>query len=235
VLRFLSAMVRRTEARALAIWLGAAGAIWAFLAIADEMREGGTAAIDRRLLLLMREPGHPSEPIGSRSFEEAMRDVTALGGFTFLTLLVVVSGLAFVFHGKRRQAVILVSTVLLAQWTSGALKTFYDRPRPDLVPHGSFVYSASFPSGHSTLAAATLLTLATMTASLEPRRETKILAYAVAMLVTIAVGVSRVYLGVHWPTDVLAGWCAGAAFAFAAWMALDFMRRRDNLRRGRED
>jgi undecaprenyl-diphosphatase len=223
----LIGLVRRTETRVLLIWLGVAGAVWGFLNVANEMREGETADIDRRLLLLMREPGRPDDPIGPRTFEEPMRDVTGLGGFTILTLVTVVAVLAFAFHGKRRQAVILGATVLLAQATSEILKGVYHRPRPMLVPHGSYVYSASFPSGHSTLAAATFLTLATMVASLETHRSTKALAYAAAMLATVAVGISRVYLGVHWPSDVLAGWCAGAGFAFAAWTVLDWMGRRD--------
>lgn len=225
MLRFLIALLRRTETRALLTWLAAAGAVMGFLEIADDVGEGDTDEIDRRLLMMMREPGRPDDPIGPRAFEEAMRDVTALGGFTVLTLLTVAAVVVFALHRSRRQAAVLALTVLSAQWTSGALKDFYDRPRPNLVPHGSYVYSESFPSGHSTLSAATWLTLATMIASLETRPAMKALAYALATLIVLAVGASRVYLGVHWPSDVLAGWAAGAAFAFAAWIVLDLWRR----------
>ena len=121
-------------------------------------------------------------------------------------------------------------TVIAANISSEVLKQFYDRPRPDLVPHGSYVYSASFPSGHSTLAAATFLTLATVIASLEPRRATKALTYVVAVALTIMVGFSRVYLGVHWPSDVLGGWCLGAAWALAGWIVLNRVTRTEPAR-----
>jgi undecaprenyl-diphosphatase len=213
-------LLKRFESRALALTVAAAAALWGFLSVAGEMAEGETQGFDRRLLLMFRQPGHPADPIGSRSFEEAMRDVTALGGFTFLTLVTVVAALVFVFHKKVRHAFVLVGTVLAAQAGSEVLKHVYGRPRPDLVPHGSYVYSASFPSGHSMLAATTFLTLAVLISSLEPRRSTKALAFAVAVLMTVAIGISRVYLGVHWPSDVLGGWCAGAGLSALAWLVL---------------
>ena len=208
-------LLRRTETRALLLWLGVAGAIWGFLNLAGEMTEGETTAFDSKILLALRQPSDLADPIGSRSVEEAMRDITALGGVTFLTLLTVVATLALLFHGKRTRALVFAGTVVAADISSEVLKQVYDRPRPTLVPHGSYVYSASFPSGHSTLAAATFLTLATIIASLEPHRSTKVLTYGVAIALTIMVGFSRVYLGVHWPSDVLAGWLFGIG-----WVAL---------------
>jgi undecaprenyl-diphosphatase len=220
VLRRASQLLRRLESRALAALVAGAGAAWAFLAVADEMREGGTLPIDRRILLALRRPGDPADPIGSQSLQEAMRDITALGGFTVLTLVTVLGAAMFLLHGKVRHAVVFVAAVLVGQFGSETLKSFYDRPRPDLVPHAVYVYSASFPSGHSMLSATVYLTLAALVASLEARRAAKALVFGVAILVMAAVGVSRVYLGVHWPSDVLAGWCAGAALAFAAWFVL---------------
>lgn len=149
-----------------------------------------------------------------------MRDITALGGFTVVTLLTIVATLLLVFHQRRREALIFVGTVILAYASSEVLKAFYDRDRPMIVAHGSIVYSQSFPSGHSTAAAATFLTLATVLASVESTRRTKALIYALAITAMVAVGVSRVYLGVHWPTDVLAGWALGATWALAAWIVL---------------
>ncbi|MEO8115145.1 MAG: phosphatase PAP2 family protein [Phenylobacterium sp.] len=213
-------LLRRLESRALLLLLAGAAAVWAFLSIGGEMAEGETLAVDRRLLLALRAPGDPNNPIGSRSFEEAMRDVTALGGFTVLTVVTVVAVLAFLFHRRRLHALVLAATAVGAELCGEVLKSLYDRPRPDLVPHGSYVYSGSFPSGHSMLSAAIYLTLAMLISSLEPRQTTKALAFVVAALLMLAVGFSRVYLGVHWPSDVLAGWCAGAAWALAAWLAL---------------
>jgi undecaprenyl-diphosphatase len=121
-------------------------------------------------------------------------------------------------------------TVLLADISSEGLKDLYGRPRPELVPHGSYVYSASFPSGHSTLSAATFMTLAVLIASLEPNRGTKRMVFILAALLVLGIGFSRVYLGVHWPSDVLAGWCLGAAWALAAWTALLRLGGRDDVR-----
>jgi len=220
-LRFpLAAIVRRIETQALLLLFAAAAGIWAFLAIGGDMREGETLGLDRRLLLTLRAPGDPDRPIGSHAFQEAMRDITALGGFTVLTLVTAVAAIAFVIHQRRRHALVLVGTVLTAQVLSERLKTIYDRPRPALAPHGVYVYSGSFPSGHSMLSAATYLTLAMLIASLEPRRTSKALVFGLAALLMLAVGFSRIYLAVHWPSDVLAGWCAGAACAFIAWLAL---------------
>ena len=158
--------------------------------------------------------------------QEAMRDITALGGFTVLTLVTVVAAIAFLVHRKLRHAAVLVGTVLVAQAGSEFLKGLYGRPRPDLAPHGVYVYSASFPSGHSMLSAAVFLTLAMLVASLETRLVTKALAFATAIFVMTAVGLSRIYLAVHWPSDVLAGWCAGAGCALAAWAVLLNLEKR---------
>jgi undecaprenyl-diphosphatase len=217
---FLLELLRRIESRALILVIGAAGGFWAFFNIAGEMSEGETQAIDKHILLALRNPANPSDPIGSPSLQEAMRDVTALGGVTVMTLVAIVGVLAFLMHRRRWHAGILALTVLLADLSSESLKSLYGRPRPALVPHGSYVYSASFPSGHSTLSAATFLTLAMLIASLEPNRGTKIMVFVLALLLVLSIGFSRVYLGVHWPSDVLAGWCLGAAWALAAWTVL---------------
>ncbi len=213
-------LLRRVESRILILVIAAAGALWGFFNIASEVTEGDTSVLDRRILLALRNPANPTDPIGSRSFEEAMRDVTALGGFTVITLVTVVGCVMFLLHRRARHALIFAGTVLLAQVSGQLLKTHYDRPRPDLVPHGSYVYSASFPSGHSTLSAAMYLTLAMLVASLELHRGAKVMVYFLAAGLVLSIGFSRVYLGVHWPSDVLAGWSLGAAWALAAFLVL---------------
>lgn len=209
--------------------IAAAGAVWAFFNIGSEVGEGETLSLDKNILLALRNPADPSDPIGSPSFQEAMRDVTALGGVTVVTLATIVGVLAFLFHRKRWHAAILAATVILADIASEGLKSLYGRPRPELVPHGSYVYSSSFPSGHSTLSAATYLTLAMLISSLEPNRGTKSMVFILAVALVLGIGFSRVYLGVHWPSDVLAGWCLGAAFALAGWTVLLRSPRRDQV------
>ena len=224
---FITSLFARVETVSLILWLGAAGAVWVFLNLASEVGEGETLVLDRRILLALRNPANSADPIGPRWFEESMRDVTALGGFTVLTLLVIVATLAFAFHKKWRQAVVLPAVVIAAQISNSVLKLVYARPRPDIGALDSYVYSHSFPSGHSAMAAATFLTLATLVASLETRRPTKVLAYSLSALLIVAIGFSRIYLGVHWPTDVLAGWTSGAAWALVGWLILRTLELRD--------
>lgn len=222
----LKFLARRPETKFLVLLVAALGAPWLFLSVADEVGEGETDAIDRSLLLAMRTPGAPSDPVGPRWFEESMRDITALGGFTLLTITVIVAALLLVFHDRKREAAVFTLTVIAAQISSQALKAFYDRPRPDLVTHGSHVYSQSFPSGHSVMAAATFFTLATVLASVEAKKRTKALIYGLAAVFVAGVGISRVYLGVHWPTDVLGGWALGASWALIAWIVLAWLKVR---------
>jgi undecaprenyl-diphosphatase len=212
--------IRRFEARVLIGLILAAGALLAFLNLGGEMAEGDTQAFDRQLLLMLRTPGSIDDPIGSSNVEEAVRDITALGGTVLVAVVSIVAVAAFAFHRKYRHAAILTGCVLLAWASSATTKALYGRPRPDVVPHEAYVYSGSFPSGHSTLAAACYLTIAMLVASLETRRRSKALAYGLASAVLMAVGFSRVYLGVHWPSDVLAGWCLGASWALVGWVAL---------------
>lgn len=208
--------------------LGGAGAsVWTFLALASEVSEGDTRALDERLLLALRTPGVPSDPLGPPWLEEAARDFTALGGTGVMVFLVVAVTCFLALARRRAEAVILVVASLGATGLELALKDWYDRPRPDLVPHAARVFSASFPSGHATMSAAVFLTIGALLASTQQERRIKIYIASLAVLLTTMVGVSRVYLGVHWPTDVLAGWTLGAAWAAICWAAAIRLRRTD--------
>jgi undecaprenyl-diphosphatase len=114
---------------------------------------------------------------------------------------------------------------------TAVLKDMFQRPRPDLVPHSAYVFTTSFPSGHSMLSAVTYLTLGALIARSHERKRIKFYFLLAAALVTFLVGVSRVYLGVHWPTDVLAGWTAGAAWAMLSWLAARSLQDRHTLER----
>jgi undecaprenyl-diphosphatase len=112
---------------------------------------------------------------------------------------------------------------------STLLKLGFDRPRPDLVAHLVDVRTLSFPSGHAMLSAVTYLTIGVLVARVSPKRRIKVYVTAVALVLTLAIGLSRVYLGVHWPTDVLAGWSIGAAWAMACWLGAVFLQRRGSV------
>ena len=121
-------------------------------------------------------------------------------------------------------AVFVVASVVSGLLVSSFLKNLFQRPRPDLVPHGSYVSSASFPSGHSMLSAVTYLTLGALLSRSQRRKRLKAYFLLVAALLSFLVGVSRVYLGVHWPTDVVAGWAAGACWAIVCWLAARWLQ-----------
>lgn len=213
----------------------AAAALWAFLSLAGEVMEGETHGFDTAILLALRTPGDPADPLGPVWVEELARDMTALGGVTVLTF-VTLAAAGFLWLGARRAtALYLLAAVGSGLALSNTAKALFDRPRPDLVPHGASVYTASFPSGHSMMAAVTWLTLALLLATTFHGRRLKVYVVALAVLVTVAVGVSRVYLGVHWPTDVLAGWAAGGAWALACAALARVLSRRGAIEAGDDD
>lgn len=158
-----------------------------------------------------------------------MRDFTALGGIPFLVLLTLAVSTYLFLDGKGRIALLVLLAVAGSLILSSALKHGFQRPRPDLVPHGSYVYTTSFPSGHSTMAAAVYLTLGTLLARVQARRRQKAVLLAFALLLTVLVGASRVYLGVHWPTDVLAGWTAGGTWALVCWFLARWLQKRGQI------
>ncbi len=216
----LSDLARRVEVRLLLTFVAVAAGISAFAALTDEVREGGAFGIDRTLLLAFRLSGHLDVASGPRWAREAARDVTALGGFTVLLLVSIFATAMLLIHRRRLQALVFASTVLLAQGLSELLKAWVGRPRPMLVSHLDLVYSSSFPSGHAMMTPVVYLTLASVLAASARRRSEKVLLLCAAVLLTVAVGVSRVYLGVHWPSDVLGGWCLGGSVALAVTLAL---------------
>ncbi|MEN2976361.1 MULTISPECIES: phosphatase PAP2 family protein [Tistrella] len=207
-----------------------AGAIYVFIGLADEVMEGETEALDRWLLSSLRNPADPADPIGPRWLETGFADLTALGSTTVLGLMTLIVIGYLLMRRSRAAALTVALSVIGGTVLSFGLKLLFERPRPDLVAHLVDVQTASFPSAHAMLSATTYLTLGTLLAAFESRRRLKIYVLGVAIALTIAVGLSRIYLGVHWPTDVVAGWCAGAAWAVACAYAVSFGRLRKGAR-----
>lgn len=190
----------------------------AFAVIADEATEGETHVFDRAILLALRVPGDPDNPVGPPWFELAVSDITSLGGYMVLTLIVASVAIYLLVAGKWRNAVVVAGAAISGSLLSQMLKAGFARPRPDLVPQLAEVHSMSFPSGHAMVSAVIYLTLGALLARFHQRRRHKALVMIYAVLITMLVGASRIYLGVHWPTDVLAGWCLGAAWAALWWL-----------------
>jgi undecaprenyl-diphosphatase len=212
----LRGLIGATETRSLLLLLGIAGGLLAFVAFTGEVLEGDTAAIDRRLLLAFRVAGHLDTPVGPRWLQESARDITALGGFTVLALVSIAAVVALAGLGRTRQAIAFGLSVLIAQGIAEAIKHFAGRLRPDLVSQLDLVYSSSFPSGHAMMSPVVYLTLAGVLAAGLRRRREKIVLIAGAAALVAAIGVTRVYLGVHWPTDVLGGWVLGCLISVCA-------------------
>lgn len=216
----------RRELTFLLLLLGVSFAAWGFVEIADEVLEGDSHAFDERILLSMRSPASPGDPWGPEYLEEMARDITGLGGTVVLTSISLFSVAYLYLKGNKRAMIFVAASIAGGIILSTLLKQGFDRPRPDLVPHGSYVYSASFPSGHSMMAAIVYLTLGALLARVEPHWRMKIYLISIGILLTICVGLSRIYLGVHWPTDVLAGWSGGAAYATGCWLVAHLWARR---------
>jgi undecaprenyl-diphosphatase len=160
-----------------------------------------------------------------------MRDFTAMGSTGVLTLMVLTIAGFLAMTRKGHAALFVLASVIGGVLISQSIKWAYARPRPELVPHGAEVYTASFPSGHSMMAAVVYLTLGVLLARTQADRIVKIYIVAVAVIVTVLVGTSRVYLGVHWPTDVLAGWALGAAWALLCWLVMTWLQTRGQVER----
>ncbi len=216
----------RIELSVLLAGVAIAGGLWGFVELADLADETETHRLDTSILMAFREPGRTDDPIGPVWFEEAMRDITGLGSMIVLVLVNAATLFYLLLVQRRREALLVLVAVGGGQILSSLLKLGIDRPRPDLVSHLAEVQTLSFPSGHAMMSAVTYLTLGAMIVGIAPGRATRTYVLAVAVLITLLVGVSRVYLGVHWPTDVLAGWCAGFVWATLCWLVARPLLRR---------
>ncbi len=219
----------RLEARVLVGLLVLSGLLLGFVFVAGEVTDGDTHGFDRDILLALRTPGDIHDPIGPFWVEAIFRDITALGGYTVLSLILGAALMYLLIDGKRLLALLMFGSVVGGFVISNILKLLFDRQRPDIVGHLVDVHSLSFPSGHAMLSAVTYLTLGAILARSEKRFLMRAYFVGVAVFLTLLIGASRVYLGVHYPTDVLAGWCAGAAWALVCLFAVRRLQHRGDV------
>jgi undecaprenyl-diphosphatase len=222
----LAALLTKIEFPLLLAGLVVAGGLWGFEELMEVARATTPHAFDTEILLAFRHAGQPDSPIGPLWLQGAIRDVTALGSTVVLALITTATIIYLLLIRRPSTALFVLAAVASGQVLSTLLKHEVDRPRPDLVSHLVSETSLSFPSGHAMLSAVTYLTLGSLAARFLPDRRTKIFVLSLAVLLTVLVGTSRVYLGVHWPSDVLAGWCAGFAWAMLCWLAARLLQRR---------
>ncbi|PBC05528.1 phosphatase PAP2 family protein [Mesorhizobium sp. WSM3860] len=219
-------LLNRIEFPVLVAGLAIACGLWALVELMGVARGTTPHALDTEILLAFRHAGQPDSPVGPLWLQGAVRDITALGSTSVLVLITTAVIVYFLLMRRPTTALFVFVSVAGGQAASSLLKFEVDRPRPDLVSHLVNETSLSFPSGHAMLSAVTYLTLGSLAARFLPNRRTKIFVLGLAVLITVLVGTSRVYLGVHWPSDVLAGWCAGFAWAMLCWLAARLLQRR---------
>lgn len=213
----LKALLRQRDFLTLALAAIVVGSMWLFVELADELREGELKAIDQYLLELLRQPGNPAAPLGPPSLEGLMRDATALGSVLVLSLFTTIAVLVLWMERQRLAALWLAAAALGAGALNVLLKQLFARDRPSLLAPELLPTSFSFPSGHAFLAAAIYLTAGALLVQIIVRPATRAVVLAAAVLVVLLVGVTRVYLGLHYPSDVLAGWALGLCWAALCW------------------
>ena len=232
------ARIKPRDRAELALLFGGIGCLFLLLVfskLASEVFAGETQSFDKKILLALRNPADPSQPIGPAWMVSAALDITALGSATVLGLTVCAVAGFLLLQGLWRRALFVTIATFGGWFINGALKELFQRPRPDIVPHLREVMTLSFPSGHAMQSAVVYLTLGALSMHIAQRRLTKLYCMTVAMLATALVGASRVYLGVHYPTDVLAGWLIGLSWALLCWIIERSLERQTGLKRERAE
>ena len=224
--------LRKLEHRELSwllVGLGACVMVWIFLSLSGEVADGETQAFDIRILQALRKADDPSLPIGPSWMEPVLLDLTAIGSPTVLALVVLAVTGFLLLQTRYWTALFVMVTVASGEVVSAAMKQMFSRPRPTIVPHLREAFSTSFPSGHAMTSAIVYLTLGAMMMRVSERRLTKLYCFALALLLTMLAGVSRVFLGVHYPTDVIAGWIIGFVWASICWLAAQHFEVRSGI------
>lgn len=202
-------------------------AAWAFVTVAGLVYGGFVQSVDERIMLSLRNGEDLRDAVGPRWVEGSVRDLTALGSYTILTLLTLCVTAFFLIRRQFHAAALLVVSAGGGALLMNLLKDAFSRPRPQIVPHlFTDVTSYSFPSGHAMASATIYLTLAALLSRMVEDRRSKAYVIGVALFVAILVGCSRVYLGVHWPSDVLAGWMVGLGWAVLCWTVTFQLQRK---------
>ncbi len=223
---FLETIAKKIEFSVLVAAIVIAGGLYGFVEMVEVARDATPHAFDNSILLALRQPGNPAVGIGPFWLPDAVRDITALGSGVVLVFIVTATIIFLIVEKQGPAALFVFLSVAGGQVVSSLLKLGIDRPRPEVVPHLAEVHTLSFPSGHAMLSAVTYLTLGALLARITPNRAAKIYVLVLALLLTFMVGASRIYLGVHWPSDVLAGWCAGGVWAMLCWLTSQWVLRR---------
>ena len=214
---------------ALTALLAIAVLLASFAFIAREVAGGQPTPLDRRVTLALRNSDNPPRPIGPAWAQEAARDITSLGSIIVVVITTAaVAGYLFLTH-KPGVAWLMLLAVAGGIVLNNLLKLVFARRRPDVIVPAARVFTTSFPSGHATLSAIAYLTIGAVLSRASPSATLNLYFMVLAMALTVVIGFSRIYLGVHYPTDVLAGWCIGAAWAVFCWVLMAWLQNRGQV------
>ena len=202
--------------------------LFLFVEITDAVIDGDTQSFDNKILLLLRDVDDPSKALGPERLEYAVRDITALGSFTIVTLITLSVIIFLLLKKEYRSIIYVISSVVGGALIVQILKMFFARERPDVVTHLVSEITMSFPSGHTAISAVVYLSLAVLAFRVEKHHTTRLFIISTALFITFIVGLSRIYLGVHYPTDVLAGWTLGLFWALFCWFVTTLIEKKTN-------
>lgn len=203
--------------------------LWIFVVVTEEVVEQEHRGLDKRILLAFRQPSDLAMPIGPHWIKNVSLDITALGSAPVLTLITLMICGYLLLERKIAAAGLILFASISGTVLNQVLKDYVARERPNIVPHLAEISNSSFPSGHSMLSSIIYLTLAVLLVQTVKTRSTKMYLIGAAFLLAFLVGLTRVVLGVHYPSDVLAGWTAGTAWALLCWMAANWLKQRGTL------
>ena len=219
-----------SELRILGALVVCAAAALAFFKVVNEIFLEDERGMDHAIILALRDPADATHPLGPAWVADVARDITSLGSVSVLTIVTAGALILLVLVGRKSGAIYAVSAIVTGTLLVQFLKTLFGRSRPDLVPEIAEMASKSFPSGHTSMSAIIYLTLAALIAREVPKVGSKIYVVCFGILLTGLVGMSRVYLGFHWPSDVVAGWALGAAWALLWWAGAEWLGQYPNSR-----
>jgi undecaprenyl-diphosphatase len=212
------------EIRVLLTVLGIVFSFWIFFLVADAVTEGSTQHLDNRVVQFFRNTDN--SPAGPYWMADVMRDITSLGGGTVIALITLIVLIYLLMLKKYHELLLVLAAVLGGALLGFGLKEFFGRERPDLIYRLTDATSLSFPSGHSMMSTVIYLSLAALLARIQHERKVRIYIISVALFLAFIIGFSRVYLGVHYPTDVIGGWTLGLVWASLCWFTAKYLQRK---------
>lgn len=210
-------------------------ALLTFAELTDDVSEGDSVQFDQAVLDMLRAPDNPAEPVGPAWLDIAIYDLTALGSIAVLSVLILLAAGYLLLARQPGKALMLGAALGGGIGLSEMLKGLFERARPPEPYWMADALNHSYPSGHALLATVVYLTLGVMLARAVSRRRARFYILSAAAMLALIVGLSRAYLGVHWTTDVLAGWSIGAAWASLLWLIARAFSATGIFRRGAKD